>query len=82
MIVYLSGPIHNCTDKEINEWRDYCIKHLRHEFSDPRGKDPDDVVCIVEDDKDQIDKCDLLLANVWKIGVGTAMEIYHAWLEI
>jgi len=34
---------------------------------------------IVESDKNDINGCDILLANVWKIGVGTSMEILYAW---
>ena len=90
MKVYLGGPIAGCTDEEAKDWRNHLKKILPSiEFSDPmdrdfREVDGDHTEVIVEGDLDAIDSCDVLLANCWKIGWGTGMEIMYAsrWADI
>jgi nucleoside 2-deoxyribosyltransferase len=89
MKVYLAGPIANCNDTETNGWRDIATEYLTKlgfEVLNPmkrdcRDKEIDDDLAkmIVEADKKDIEECDFILANLWKIGVGSSMEILYAW---
>jgi nucleoside 2-deoxyribosyltransferase len=82
--IYLSGPIHGCTDGEAIDWRNlvktvwdgYVLDPMRHAF---RGVEHEYVQEIVELDKTDIDKCDIVLVNYYKPSVGTSMEILYAW---
>ena len=84
MKIYLAGPINGCSDEDCRDWRDYAKEALvGHETVDPmrndyRGKEKGHEKTIVETDKADIDGCDLLLENVPKPSVGTAMEIFYA----
>jgi len=85
--VYLSGPIHGCSEEEQHEWRESVKRGLRNEnfeFLDPTIRtydwnDPASVKKVVEDDKRDIDQCDILLVNWTKPGAGTPMEMLYAW---
>jgi nucleoside 2-deoxyribosyltransferase len=85
MKIYLSGPIFLTTDKESKLWREEAKKRLsKYEILDPmerdyRGKTRDNYKEIVENDKKQIDNCDIMLVNHTKPSVGTSMEILYAW---
>ncbi|MCP4581579.1 MAG: hypothetical protein GY839_08150 [candidate division Zixibacteria bacterium] len=46
---------------------------------DYRGRTDEHYVEIVEEDKKEIDTCDLLLVNHTRPSVGTSMEILYAW---
>lgn len=88
MKVYLAGPIANCSDKETNEWREIATERLTKiglEILNPMRRDYRDVSIddelakrIVEDDKKDIDESVFVLANYWKNGAGTSMEIFYA----
>ena len=87
-IVYLGGPINGCTDEEANGWREGFMEMLGPEFDyldpmvrDDRGREDESVNEIVENDKDDIDKSDIVLAYSWQISAGTSMEVYYAWAE-
>lgn len=86
--VYLAGPIQKTTDQEANDWRNtvrQAIEAAHFKVIDPmmrdfRGKKmtSNNIVKIVEGDKDDIDACHLLFANCWQVSVGTSMEILYA----
>lgn len=80
--IYLAGPIDNCTDEERDGWR----QALKDSYNDAFFVDPCRRIVnlslpkiIVDWDKSDISKCDCLLANCWKAGWGTAMEIPYAF---
>lgn len=85
MKIYLGGPINGCTDAECKDWRAEARRMLEgHEIVDPmardyRGREDESVVEIVENDKRDIDGCDVLLMNCPTPSVGTSMEILYGW---
>lgn len=84
MRVYLAGPIFGCNDEECKGWR----QQLKSDFPeidwvDPmerdfRGKESISVEQIIEGDKEAIDGCEAMIANVLQPSAGTAMEILYA----
>jgi nucleoside 2-deoxyribosyltransferase len=85
--VYLCGPINGCTDAECTDWREFAKVNLTCDTLDPMARDyrgrelePGIAAEIVENDKADIDKSDILLVNYTKPSVGTSMEILWAWL--
>ena len=81
--VYLCGPIANSSDSECNDWRNY-IKNRHGSCLDPmirdyRGKTIGNEKEIVENDKKDIDECDILLLNYFKPSVGSSMEVFYAF---
>lgn len=89
MRVYLAGPINECTDGQVNGWRNTVREALAGrgiELVDPmardyRGRESENVAGIVEGDKADIESCDLVFAYCWKSSTGTSMEIHHAWTK-
>lgn len=87
MTVYLAGPINGTTDAEMHNWRNDLIKRLPNtRFIDPttrdyRGTEDQNIAAIVEHDKDDIDRCELVVAYCPKPSVGTSMEILYAWQQ-
>ncbi len=83
MRVYLCGPINGCTDAEASDWREEAKKHFPNALDpmkrDCRGKEVTAYREIVELDKRDIRKSDVLLVNYEKPSVGTSMEIFYAW---
>ena len=82
--VYLAGAIMGRSDQECVDWRQYVKQLLKCPTIDPmvrdyRGREPKEFVAIVEDDKTDIDSCDVLLVNYAEPSVGTSMEILFAW---
>lgn len=88
-LIYLSGPIDygDATAwQNTHVWRhraSYLLgeKHVlnptRREY---RGELSDeDVTQLVQADLEDIDKCGVLLANVWKFSAGTLMEMWRAF---
>lgn len=84
-IVYLSGAMMNCTDEECRDWRAQATQSLNCATRDPvtlrdyRGREHEAIAEVVENDKADIDDCDILLVNYIKPSVGTSMEILYAW---
>lgn len=86
-VVYLAGPINGCTDAEANDWRTYMKQRLTLvgvDTLDPmrrdyRGREDESVSEIVELDKDDVDACDVFVANCPHPSYGTAMEVFYAW---
>jgi nucleoside 2-deoxyribosyltransferase len=82
--VYLAGPINGTSDSEANAWRSEVKKHFS--CVDPMDRDyrsveDQNVAAIVDGDKDDIESCDVVLANCWKPSPGTSMEIIFAWFS-
>lgn len=85
MKVYLCGPINGMSDAEANDWRTEAKKRLPDTLDpmrrDYRGKEAESYREIVELDKIDVERSDVLLVLFGKPSVGTSMEIYHAWLH-
>lgn len=86
MMVYLSGPIADCTDEEAGAWRDYATQRFgADKVFDPfkqrdfRKNSEGNETLIVEGDKADILASTLVLANCWKTATGTCMEIMFAY---
>lgn len=85
MITYLAGPIDGCTDSEATGWREHvkdvlgadrCLDPMTRDY---RGQEDTEFKAIVELDKADIRNAEIMLANCWKAGWGTPMEIHLAW---
>jgi hypothetical protein len=78
--VYLAGPISGCNATQCHKWRQDLKNHFGDEFEflDPSewGKDWD-----FSREMIAIDQCDVVVANMWKESVGTAIGIMHARTE-
>jgi hypothetical protein len=87
MSVYLAGPINGCTDAEMFDWRRDLIRRMPNTtFADPtvrdyRGIEDANVAAIVEQDKADIDGCDIVVAYCPRPSVGTSMEVLYAWQD-
>ena len=83
-LIYLSGPIANCTEHEKTWWRDL-VKEWGFPTIDPvKWNLPEKwdglaAACIVASDKVAILKCNIMLVYPWKNSFGTSMEILYAW---
>ncbi|HYT40714.1 MAG TPA: hypothetical protein VEP90_00080 [Methylomirabilota bacterium] len=87
-IVYLSGPIADCTPEEIHGWRNEWIAHWGQEFvRDPArrvwtGSDNwDHYRDIINTDLDDIDDSDIILTKYFKPSCGTPMENVHGHFQ-
>lgn len=86
--IYLCGPIMLCTDAEAKDWRAYCKKRMTftdHHINllDPMVRDYRDEEAavyreIVELDKNDVRRSDIILANCTKPSAGTSMELFYA----
>lgn len=87
MRVYLAGPITGCSDSEMSDWREEMKGRMPNvAFVDPsvrdyRGNEDANYEAIVEDDKDDIDSCDVVVAYTPRPSVGTSMEVLYAWQQ-
>jgi len=83
MKVYLCGPINGCADSEAKDWREFAKTLLRDTLDpmrrDYRGREAECVNEIVELDKIDVMKSDVLLVNYDKPSVGTSMEVLYAF---
>lgn len=83
--VYLAGPIFGKTGAEANDWREEVMTSCPDfTFANPmnrdyRGKEDESVDEIVNGDKLDIGRSNILLANTQSPSAGTSMEIYYAW---
>lgn len=83
--VYLCGPINGCSDTEAIDWREYVKATLLGvQFCDPmdrdyRGVEDEAFAEVVEQDKRDIDSCDLVLVVSDRPSSGTDMEILYSW---
>lgn len=83
MKVYLCGPINGCTDEECKDWREAmkarfpdAIDPMRRDY---RGREAGCYREIVDLDKIDVNRSDVILVNFDKPSVGTSMEVFHAW---
>ena len=80
---YLCGPINGCTDDEAHNWRNgvlaHCPRAINPMVRDYRGKEAEDYREIVDLDKRDVRRCDVVLVNYVKPSVGTSMEVFYAW---
>lgn len=82
LTIYLSGPMDGCTDLQRVGWRRLLKgSHPGVHWLDPTTRDPKPVgpAAIVEADKNDIDRSDVVIVNPWKPTSGTAMEVLYAW---
>jgi len=83
MIIYLCGPINGCADSECKDWREEAKKIFPNTLDpmrrDYRGRENECISEIVEMDKIDVQRSDVILANCPKPSVGTSMEIFYAW---
>lgn len=81
--VYLAGPISGCTDAEKRAWREDVKRKYADmfRFVDPLdsnvGEDAFTSKKVTQDRKD-IERCDAVLANMWKPSLGTAIGVVLA----
>lgn len=83
--VYLAGPINGCDDAEATAWREEVKRALPEgvTFLDPtdrdfRGAEAMFADYLVQSDKADIDRCDVVIAMAERPTWGTAMEIGYA----
>ena len=82
-LVYLCGPIADCSDEECKNWRNsiidnysYCLNPMLRDYRDiSLGRERE----IVELDKKDIKNCDILLFNYFKPSAGSSMELFYAF---
>lgn len=86
-MVYLCGPIDGRTDDECNNWRssvkriigaDRCLDPMRRDGRKRKGE-AGAAAEIVEADKLDIMRADVVLVYYYQPSVGTSMEILFAW---
>lgn len=84
MKIYLAGPINGRTDSGANDWRKYVkgtlpgVVYIDPMDRDYRGVEDYFYPVIVEKDKEDIEKSDVVLASCPAPSVGTSMEIFYA----
>jgi nucleoside 2-deoxyribosyltransferase len=83
--LYLCGPINGCTDEECKNWREFVKANWKGTTIDPmrrdyRGKELESYREIVELDKVDVAKADVMIVNYDKPSVGTSMEVIFAWM--
>lgn len=80
--IYLAGPILGCSTGEARVWRNDVKKVFEPdcECLDPMvySSSDDPAETIVRNDLELIRKSDIILANMWKLGPGTTMELAYA----
>ena len=84
-VVYLCGPIMDCSRQESVVWRELAKKLFSERFVllDPmrrnfKDREVDSANEIVSFDLQDIADCDIVLANYCKPSIGMAMEVFHA----
>jgi len=84
--IYLAGPITDCTEEQAIVWRRAIknfIKNKKVKWFDPVEFEVDITNHneLVEKDLKYLFKSDLVVCNMWKPGIGTAMELVYAKLK-
>ncbi len=75
-VVYLSGPLSGCNREQRHNWRNAVQNQSpRFEYIDPTewGDDYD-----FSRQLKALDDADIVVANMWKVSVGTTMDIWNA----
>ena len=87
---YIAGPLFNESERWWDEQIELCAREaglttfLPHRDGKEGGvKGPDNIVCIFEEDRDAIDRADMVIANLNGITTddGTAWEIGYAYAK-
>jgi nucleoside 2-deoxyribosyltransferase len=84
-IIYLCGPINGRSDDDCKGWREYVKERISPTLDpmarDYRGRELEPGIDreIVENDKEDIRKSDVLLVYYDKPSVGTSMEVLFAY---
>lgn len=81
--VYLAGPMTGCTASDKSDWRDQTKHRYRDHFNfvDPVESGVDETESTYErvaQDRKDIERCDAILANLWKMSSGTVVGIILA----
>lgn len=84
LTIYLCGPINGCTDEECSDWRALVKQLWNGRCLDPmvrdyRGKESENYREIVELDKLDIRRSDIVVVSYSKPSVGTSMEVLYTW---
>src|SRR6266446_8203972 len=77
-IVYLAGPISNCNEKQQTESRRTIkgkLTRLGHRTKDPTDHCRNWTPLI---EMAEIDECDIVIANLWRVSIGTVIGIMQA----
>src|SRR3990172_2145628 len=79
MKVYLGGAVHDSSQEEIHSWREFLKEQLRAieiEWFDPTMEL---IRYPVERDLQELQGCDVMIANLWKHSPGTYMEMFYMY---
>lgn len=88
MKIYLSGPLSDCTESEIHDWRERVqetLTPLGYTFTNTnlriwdKVQSKDSYEYIVESDLHEVDQSDIVLVYLDRNSVGCAMEIKHGY---
>lgn len=90
--IYLAGPLKDCTWEQKTEWRESFKRRFAglFEFFDPMEfegiaectQTPKEMgEKLVKMDVSYISKSDIIVANMWKLSIGTIMELVYASIE-
>jgi putative component of toxin-antitoxin plasmid stabilization module len=77
--IYLAGPVTNCNEKQKTEWRKAIkakVAGLGHQCIDPTDPNHTDWTPLKE--TVEIDRSDVVIANLWRLSVGTVVGIVQA----
>lgn len=77
--IYLAGPVTNCNEKQKTEWRKAIkakVAALGHQCIDPTDPNHTDWTPLKE--TVEIDRSDVVIANLWRLSVGTVVGIVQA----
>ena len=86
-VVYLAGPIQDCSDDQCIDWRDEIVAKLPDfECRNPMVRDArgmemtqETIKWVVEGDKQDIRESDIVIVNYMFPSSGTSMEILQAY---
>jgi nucleoside 2-deoxyribosyltransferase len=76
--IYLAGPISGCNEKQKTEWRKRITKELKGRYSIQDPAKWDEKTDPVTKEIVEIDTCDIVIANLWRVSIGTVIGILHA----
>jgi uncharacterized coiled-coil protein SlyX len=79
LCMYLAGPVTNCNEQQKTVWRKVIkskLAALGHECIDPTDPDHSDWTPFKE--TVEIDRSDVVIANLWRLSVGTVVGIVQS----
>jgi nucleoside 2-deoxyribosyltransferase len=79
LTIYLAGPISNCGENQKKKWRED-LRDALHRKLHPRPTiiNPADTKWVPLQEIEEIDRCDVVIANMWRESIGTTVGIVHA----